>query len=95
MLSLHSEFFFFFLIVLAMISHKVIDDIRRSALAQLKETRLARWKGATPTYAKDGLFACRALLDSSKFVLAHGSKGPRGRSNRSCYPCAAPPAKRN
>ena len=53
---------------------QVIDDIRRSALAQLRETRLARWQEATPTYAKDGLFACRALLDTSKFVLAHGSK---------------------
>ena len=53
---------------------QIIDDIRRSALAQLKEQSLELWQKGTPSYAKDGLFAGRALLETSKFVLARGSK---------------------
>jgi hypothetical protein len=55
---------------------QVIDDIRRSALARLKEKSLASWQQAVlvPPLAKDPFFAGRALLDTSKFVLAHGSR---------------------
>jgi len=52
---------------------QIIDDIRRTAIAQLKSQALARWAAKPPADTMDGLFACAALLDSSKLVLAHGS----------------------
>jgi hypothetical protein len=52
---------------------QIIDDIRRTAIAQLKSQALASWAAKPPADTMDGLFACPALLDSSKLVLAHGS----------------------
>jgi ribonuclease HI len=51
----------------------VIDDIRRAALAQLKTAALGRWAGLPASPIADGSFACAALLDTSRVVLAHGS----------------------
>jgi len=52
---------------------QVIDDIRRSAIAQLRASNLSRWTGFPPSPITDGSFACSALLDSSRIVLAGGS----------------------
>jgi ribonuclease HI len=52
---------------------QVIDDVRRSAIAQLKVRHLERWCNTPPSDTMDGAFACTALLDSSRVVLAHGS----------------------
>ena len=52
---------------------QVIDDIRRTAIAQLKEQQLQRWAHKPPSDMPDGTFACAALLDSSRVVLRHGT----------------------
>ena len=52
---------------------QVIDDVRRTAITQLKSQRLARWAGTRPAFTMDGFFAGAALLDTSKVVLAHGT----------------------
>jgi hypothetical protein len=52
---------------------QLIDDVRRSAIAQLKARHLERWRNTPPSDTMDGAFACTALFDSSREVLAHGS----------------------
>jgi ribonuclease HI len=52
---------------------QVIDDVRRSAIAQLKAQQLSCWHDKPPADTMDGTFACPALLDSSREVLAKGS----------------------
>jgi len=52
---------------------QVIDDVRRTAIAQLKAQQLQRWRGQPPADTMDGTFACPALLDTSRVVLAAGS----------------------
>ena len=52
---------------------QVIDDVRRSAVAQLKARHLERWRNTPSSDTMDGAFACSALLDCSRVVLAHGS----------------------
>jgi hypothetical protein len=51
---------------------QVIDDVRRTAIAQLKEHHLQRWQDKPPSDMTDGAFACAALLDTSRVVLRHG-----------------------
>ncbi len=52
---------------------QIIDDVRRSAVAQLKAQQLQRWRNTPPSDIMDGAFACTALLDSSRIVLTNGS----------------------
>ena len=52
---------------------QVIDDVRRTAIAQLKAQQLDHWRSQPASDTMDGAFAGAALLDSSKVVLAHGS----------------------
>ena len=52
---------------------QVSDDTRRTALAQLKAQSLSRWAERPPSDITDGSFACPALLDTSKEVMACGS----------------------
>jgi len=52
---------------------QVIDDVRRTAIAQLKAQQLRSWRSKPPADIMDGTFACPALLDTSRVVLAEGS----------------------
>ena len=52
---------------------QVSDDTRRSALAQLKAQSLSLWADRAPSDMTDGSFACPALLDTSREVMACGS----------------------
>jgi ribonuclease HI len=52
---------------------QLIDDVRRSAIAQLKARQLERWRNTPPSDTMDGAFACSALLDSSRVVLTQSS----------------------
>jgi hypothetical protein len=51
---------------------QVIDDTRRTAIAQLKAHHLQRWHDKPPSDMSDGTVACDALLDTSRVVLRHG-----------------------
>ncbi len=52
---------------------QVIDDIRRTAIVQLKARHLQRWQEKPPSDMSDGTFACAALIDTSRAVLRHGT----------------------
>jgi hypothetical protein len=52
---------------------QLVDDVRRSTIAQVKARHLERWRNTAPSDTMDGAFACTALLDSSREVLTHGS----------------------
>ena len=52
---------------------QVIDDVRRTAIAQLKAQQLERWRHQPAADTMDGTFAGPALLDTSRVVLTHGS----------------------
>jgi len=52
---------------------QVIDDVRRTAIAQLKARQLSSWHDKPTADAMDGTFACAALLDTSRVVLATGT----------------------
>ena len=52
---------------------QVIDDVRRTAIAQLTAQQLSSWRSKPPADTMDGTFACPALLDTSRAVLAKGS----------------------
>ena len=55
------------------IGQQVIDDMRRTAIAQLRAQQLNRWCNKPPADTMDGTFACSALLDTSRVVLAAGT----------------------
>jgi ribonuclease HI len=57
---------------------QVIDDVRRTAIAQLKAQQLSSWRSKPPANTMDGTFACAALLDTSRAVLAAGSAALQG-----------------
>ena len=52
---------------------QVIDDVRRTAIAQLTAQQLSSWRNQPRADTMDGTFACQALLDTSRVVLAAGS----------------------
>jgi exonuclease III len=54
---------------------QLIDDARRSAIAQLKTRQLQRWRDKPTSDVTDGAFACAALLDSSRVIFRRGSPG--------------------
>lgn len=56
---------------------QVIDDIRRTAIVQLKARHLQRWQGKPLSDMTDGTFACAALLDSFFFFKCDGNNIPQ------------------
>lgn len=52
---------------------QVIDDVRRTAIVQLKAQRMEHWRNQPAADTMDGAFAGAALLETSKVLLSHGS----------------------
>ena len=52
---------------------QVIDDVRRTAIAQLRAQQLSSWRSKLRSDTMDGTFACPALLDTRRDVLAKGT----------------------
>ena len=67
------------------IGQQVIDDVRRTALAQLRARQLNSWRSKPPADTMDGTFACSALLDTSPVVLTAGTA-------TELYSCTSPSA---